>query len=306
MPHSHQPKELLQLIDTSCQPGIEIPTSISPIAATPISVSVSPLVDAMPLCANANKALKELLTTKASIDTCRWRAIQELGMELDQNEPKATESIKEANAACSQANLDAQALCFATIKEAKAISSHATLEAKAIYLEMAEEAKTTCKCSIQENKATCSMAIRYAEAQKASQAELLQKEHGNSMWDLERQVIQEEVRSQANFLSTYQAAMCASPMALKNALVTSCHILLGQTPPSPPFILLQRTSPVEEQLASAAPPTLVPEWSPWPKRQTTLKATPEGPPTPSSEKPHPGTECSSQATPRCLAGTQTW
>ena len=149
----------------------------------------------MELCANAKKALQELLTTKASIDAQRWRAIWVLGTELSQNESKATESIKEAKASCSQANLDAQALCFATIKEAKAICSHATLEAKGICLEMVKEAKMTCTCSIWENEATCSMAIRDAEAHKASQAELLQKEHGNIMQDLERQVIQEEVRS---------------------------------------------------------------------------------------------------------------
>ena len=79
------------------------------------------------------------------------------------------------------------------------------------------------------------MAIRDAKAHNASQAELLQKEHGNIMQDLERQVIQEEVRSQADFLSACQATMCASPMALKNAMVTSYHILLRQTPPSPPL-----------------------------------------------------------------------
>ena len=216
----------------------------------------------MELHTNANKALEELLTTKASIDAHRQRAIWELGTELCQNESKATESIKEAKGACSQANLDAQALCFATVKEAKAVCSHATLEAKAICLEMVKEAKMTHACSIQEIKAACSMAIRDAEAHKASQAKLLQKEHGNIMWDLERQVIQEEVRSQANFLFTFQAAMCASPMALKNAMATSYHILLGQTPPSPPFILLQRTSPVEEQPAPATPLTSVPKWSP--------------------------------------------
>ena len=75
-------------------------------------------------------------------------------------------------------------------------------------------------------------------------------------------------------------------------MVTSYHILLGQIPPSPPFILLQRTSPVEEQLAPATPPTLVPKWSLQPKRQhpspepvestplggTSSKMTPVGPP----------------------------
>ena len=89
MPPSHQPKELLQLVDTSSQASIEmaettlegIPTSISPIVATSRPENVTLLADTVELCTNTNKALEELLTTKASIDTCRWRAILELGME---------------------------------------------------------------------------------------------------------------------------------------------------------------------------------------------------------------------------------
>ena len=112
------------------------------------------------------------------------------------------------------------------------------------------------------------------------------------MHDLERHIIQEEVRSQANFLSACQAALCTSPIALKNAMATSYYILLGQTPPLPHLILLQKTSPVEEQLAPATLPASLSEWSPWLKRwhpsaepaesmplgRTTLKATPVGPP----------------------------
>ena len=90
MPPPHKPKELLQLVDTSSQPSAEmveaslegIPTSISPIAMTSRSRSITPPADTMELWENANKALKELLTTKASIDACRQRAIWELGMEL--------------------------------------------------------------------------------------------------------------------------------------------------------------------------------------------------------------------------------
>ena len=59
-----------------------IPTSISPIAVTTRSRSITPPADAAELWENANKALKELLATKASIDACRQRAIWELGMEL--------------------------------------------------------------------------------------------------------------------------------------------------------------------------------------------------------------------------------
>ena len=112
------------------------------------------------------------------------------------------------------------------------------------------------------------------------------------MQDLEVQVIQEESRSQVDFLSACQAALYASPAELKSALVASYHVLLGQIPPSYLFILSQRASQVEEQPASAAPPTPVPKQSPRPKRwhpspdpvesmplgRTTSKTTLEGPP----------------------------
>ena len=62
-------------------------------------------------------------------------------MELHQNKSKATKSIKEAKAACSQANLDAQALCFTTFKKTKAVCSCTALDAKAIHLETVKEAK---------------------------------------------------------------------------------------------------------------------------------------------------------------------
>ena len=79
MPPPHKPKELLQLVDTSSQVSTEmaeaslegIPTSIPPIAMTSRSGSITPPADAMELWENANKALKELLTTKASIDAHR-------------------------------------------------------------------------------------------------------------------------------------------------------------------------------------------------------------------------------------------
>ena len=115
-------------------------------------------------------------------------------------------------------------------------------------------------------KATCSMALRDAETQRASQAELLQREHGKVMQDLEVQAIQEEGRNQANFLSACLATLYASPAELKGMLIASYHILLGQTPMSHPFALSRRTSPVEEQSTPTAPPTPVPKQSSRPKR----------------------------------------
>ena len=102
MPPPQKSKELLQLVDTSSQVSAEmveaslegIPTNISPITMASRPESVTPPVDPMELWGNANKALEEPLTTKASKDTCRQRAIWELGMELHQNESQATKSIK--------------------------------------------------------------------------------------------------------------------------------------------------------------------------------------------------------------------
>ena len=175
MPPPQKSKELLQPVDTSSQTSAEmaeaslegIPTSISPIATVSRSGSITPPSDTMELWENANKALEELLTTKASIDTHRQRAIWELGMELCQNGSQVTESIKEVKAVYSWAILDVKTACSVTVKEAK----------------------TAQACIIQEAEAACSTAIRDVEAQMASQAESLQREHGNIVWDLEMQVI---------------------------------------------------------------------------------------------------------------------
>ena len=102
-----------------------------------------PPADAAELQENANKVLEELLTTKASVDAHRQRAIWELGMELCQNESQVTESIREAKSVCSHVTLDAKALRFATVKEAKAICCSVTLDAKAVCLATVKEAKMT-------------------------------------------------------------------------------------------------------------------------------------------------------------------
>ena len=119
---------------------------------------------------NANKALEALLATKASIDTCRQRAIWELGMELCRNESATAESIKETRAVCFCVTLDAEALCFVTVKGTKVT-----------YVQTIKEAKTTHTCTIQEAKAACSVAIRDAETWGASQAESLHRQHGKAI-----------------------------------------------------------------------------------------------------------------------------
>ena len=218
------------------------------------------------------------------IHRCRWRAIWELGIVFCQNESQTGESIKEVKGACSQVNLDAQTTCSQLTLEAKTNCSQAILEVKTAYSTVVKKAQTTRGHMVQEAEAICSKAIGKVEAQWVSQGESFQREHGNIMQDLEVHVIQEESRSRADFLSAYQVALYNSPPELKSALATSYHMLLGQTPPSPPLALPQRTSPVEGQLTSAAPPTPVPEQSPRPKRQhlspDPMESTPLGQTTP--------------------------
>ena len=131
-------------------------------------------------------------------------------MELHWNDSEAAESIKEARAICTHAAMDADALCSSTVKEAKA----------------------TCTHTIQEAKTACSTAIRDAETWGASQAESLHRWHAKTIKHLEDQVIQEEGKSQIDFLSASQAALHASPAELRGALVASYHILMGQAPKS--------------------------------------------------------------------------
>ena len=160
-----KPEGLPQPANTSSQASIDegeasledIPVNISPIAAVSGSRSISPPVDLTELQTNANKALDELLSTKGSIDTKRWRAAWELGMMLCQNESQVAASIKEARVICSQTTLDVQTAC-----------SQSILEAKTSYLAVVKEAKTTRGCLVQEAKATFSKAICEAKAQKIS------------------------------------------------------------------------------------------------------------------------------------------
>ena len=200
-----------------------------------------------------------LLATKSSIEACRQKAVWELGIDLCQNDSKTAESIKEAKAICTHA---------------------------------VQEAKTICSAAIREAETVCSVANREAETQGASHAESLHRQHAEVIKHLEEQVIQEEDKSEIDFLSACQAALNASPGELKGTLVASYHIVMGQALTSHPFSLSQGASPAKQPSASAAPPAPVPEHSPRPKRQlpspdpmdsiplggTMSKATVEGPP----------------------------
>ena len=233
----------------------DIPTNISPIAAISRSRSISPLMDLAELQTNANRALNDLLNTKGSIDTRRWRAVWELGIMLCQNESQAAVSIKETKVICSQVTLDTWTAC-----------SWLILEAKSDFLVAVKNTKTTRGHLVHDAKAACFKVICEVKTWKVSQAALFHKEQGKYMQDLEEQAIGEESRSRNDFLSTCQVVLYNSPPQLKGALATSYHILLGQTPLLPPLILPQKTSPMEEQPTTATSPTPAPKQTPRPKR----------------------------------------
>ena len=110
------------------------------------------------------------------------------------------------------------------------------------------------------------MTIRDAEAWGASQASSLQKSYAKSVLHLEGQAIEEENRSQFDFLSTCQAALWASPAALCGALVAPYQVLMGQLPTSLPLSPTQGASSSELAPVPAAPslpalkPTPRPKW----------------------------------------------
>ena len=177
------------------------------------------------------------------------------------------------------------------VLDAKVDCAKAVLEAKCNYRVAIQDAKTIRGNWLQGLEIAYSKALGKATAVRSSQSATLHREHGRLMQGLEEQAIREERKSHHNFLSTCQAILHHAPEPLKENLTTSYHILLGQSPLSPPSAPPARTPPVEEQPSMAASPRSVPKQSPWLKRhhplpepwgstsieETSPKATQEGP-----------------------------
>ena len=149
------------------------------------------------------------------------------------------------------------------------------------------------------------MTVRDAEAWGDSQADSLHQTHAKSIQHLEEQAIQEESKSQLDFLFACQAAIQASPVELHSTLVASYHVLMGQAPTSHPFNLSQGASSTDQVSAPVSPSPPAPGHSPRPKCQypspdpvdisapggTMSKATLEGPPFQNGKRYHPYTRC---------------
>ena len=131
--------------------------------------------------------------------------------------------------------------------------------------ESIKEVEAICAYSIQEVENCCSVAIREVEAQSISQAVSLQQSHHKTVQHLEEESIEEERKSQVNFLSICQVVLQASPPEFCGALVASYHIFLGHTPMSHLFSIPQGSPPFPPGPTSgtSSPPML--EHSPGPK-----------------------------------------
>ena len=110
-------------------------------------------------------------------------------------------------------------------------------------MESIKEVKAICAHSIQEVENCCSVVITEEEAQRVSQVVSLQQSHHKTVQYLKVESIEEERKSQLNFLSVCQAALQASPPEFHGVLVASYHVLLGHAPTSHLFSSPQGAPP---------------------------------------------------------------
>ena len=148
-----------------------------------------------------------------------------------------------------------------SIKEAKAICTHSTQEAKRpSVLQPSRKLRPLVPTPSRKPKPFAPRPLGRQRPGEPSQADSLhQWTHTKSIQHLEEQAIQEEGKSQLDFLFACQAAIQASPVELCGTLVASYHILMGQAPMSHPFTLSQGASSTEQVSAPVAPSSLVPE-----------------------------------------------
>ena len=275
---SHKSEAPPPPIDTCSQASMEEgeasiksnPANISPITAAYSSHSTSLSVDPAELQTEANLAADHMLCVKRSTDLKRQWVIWELGLLLSQNEAKEAASIEKAKVVCSQEVHDTKVDCAKAVLDAKADCTKVVLEAKGNYRAAIQVAKTVRGNQFQKAKTAYSRALGKAAAVKLAQSTVLHREHVRLMQELEEQAIREESKSHHDFLSSCQAILHHAPQPLKENLITSYHVLLGQPSLSPPSAPPTRAPPMGEHPSSATSPKPIPKWSPWPKRQHPL------------------------------------
>ena len=213
-------------LDTSSQgsvPEMEASMESNPIHNSPTAVaysscSDSPTMDLLELQANAHLAINHMLSIKRSSDLERQWAIWDFETLLHQREAEAAAANERAKIVHSRKDLQARVKCAKAVMRAKYNYRVAVQEARAV------------RCSkLKEAVATYSEALRETVATKSLHCTTLHREHAKYMSELEEQALEVENRSWQDFLSAHQAVLHYAPPSLKEDLLSSYNILLGNS-----------------------------------------------------------------------------
>ena len=188
-----------------------------------------------------------MLNLKRSTDLRRERVIWELGVLLCQSEVNEAASVAKAKVIHSQEVLDTKVGC-----------SRSVLEAKWNYQVAVKEAKTIRGNLLQKSEVAYSKAISNAVALRLSQSVTLNREHMRLIQELEEQSLEKESKSHHDFLAACQATLYHTLQPLRENLTTFYHVLLGQSPLSPPTVLPAKAPPHGRTATHGCPPLQYP------------------------------------------------
>ena len=166
-----------------------------------------------------NTALEQLLTTKATLNSCQRELAQNANSGMHQNENQATEAIKEA-----------EGQYVATIREAE---SH-------------------CAAMIREVETHCEVTIKEVEACHATQAYALEQSHEESMLKLEHEVLVEEGHDHPAFMEACSTALWACPLKAHGVLMYPLQLLTDNVPLSAMLATTLQPATAGRELLSTA------------------------------------------------------
>ena len=282
-PPPHKLKDLPRPADTSSQVSAhddiklaeaslgEVTTTISPIAVTSRSRSITPPADVGQLQEKTNKSLQELLATKSSIDICRWKAVWELGMELWWNNSETVESIKEAKAIYAHTIWEAKTACSAAVRKAK---TQGASQAESLHRKHAEMMKLLEKQVSQEE---CQSQVDFLSASQAT-------------------LNTSPVELRGALVASYHILMGQGPTSYPFTLSQGASPLEQLSALAAPSSPMPEWSPRPKKWHSSPVDSM-------PFGGTTSKATVEGPLVPNGERFHLGTRHSSRAAQKHSAET---
>ena len=277
--HSTTEKELATEVDISPPPKMEVPVlpldtssqasvpeteaSIesnpihdSPTAMANSSHSDSPTMDLLEFQANAHLAINHMLSIKRSLELERQWAIQDFEALLHQQEAEAAAANERAKIVHSTKDLQARVKCAKVVMKAKYDYRVAVQEARAVWCNELKEAEAAYSEALRKNAATQSL-----------HCATLHKEHVKYMSELEEWALGVKNRSWQDFLSTHLAVLHHAPPSLKEDLLSSYNILLGNSSSSLQSVPSARAHQAQGQLPATTSPKSEPKWSQWPKWQ---------------------------------------